>query len=237
MYLHKNNKKFLFILMVLMSSGTFIWGMDFNNQKIGGRQKESGHGVDVLPMPTVVPLEAVPVVQAQRVQSEVVQRGLVVSDGERFRCKFDGCGHVAKCTSNLKSHARTHTGEKSYMCGIDGCTYATAKNGDLKKHKRTHTGEKPYKCSIDGCKYATIYKSGLGSHIASKHTSYMCGIDGCDYMATVQRDLNKHIKTHTSKKVDLGGLYVCSQCGNNFESGPMIDRHKREAHRKNKLNL
>ena len=55
--------------------------------------------------------------------------------------KCNQCDFAASRAGALRSHMKTHSGEKSNKC--NQCDYASSQAGDLRRHLKTHTGEKP----------------------------------------------------------------------------------------------
>uniref|UniRef100_A0A8C4NKA1 C2H2-type domain-containing protein n=1 Tax=Eptatretus burgeri TaxID=7764 RepID=A0A8C4NKA1_EPTBU len=70
--------------------------------------------------------------------------------GFPYKCFVCGKTFIHAC--QIKSHMRTHTGERPYKCSL--CGKGFSEKFGLKSHMRIHTGERPYKCTVCGKGFA-----------------------------------------------------------------------------------
>ena len=86
--------------------------------------------------------------------SEITNDNNAKGDREKLN-KYNLCDYApgqAGHLGHLRTHMKTHLGEKSYKC--NQCDYASVQSSHLRTHLKTHSGKKSYECNQ--CEYASV---------------------------------------------------------------------------------
>ncbi|XP_062964777.1 PR domain zinc finger protein 5 [Cynocephalus volans] len=132
---------------------------------------------------------------------------------KKYRCEL--CNKAFVTPSVLRSHKKTHTGEKEKVCPYCGQKFASS--GTLRVHIRSHTGERPYQCPY--CEKGFSKNDGLKMHIRT-HTRV------CDLAFSLKKMLIRHKMTHNPNRP----LAECQFCHKKFTRNDYLKVHMDNIH-------
>ena len=82
--------------------------------------------------------------------------------------KCNQCDFVSSQTSHLRTHLKTHSGEKPNKC--NQCNFASSQASNLRTHLKMHSRETQSKCNK--CENASSAESNLRRHVIKRNSLF-----------------------------------------------------------------